>query len=60
MCVRYIGTKCQSQKVALSAPKKINCRKYTPRHKTKTKESNGDYYIWSVYIYKDLIEMLTK
>ena len=29
MCVRYMRTKCLSQKVALSAPKKINHRKST-------------------------------
>ena len=37
MCVRYIETKCYSQKVALSASKKIIQRNYTRLYKKDTK-----------------------
>ena len=37
MCTRYIGTKCYSQKVALSSLKKINWRKHTPLYEKDTK-----------------------
>ena len=48
-------TQSVSLKIALSAPKKINWRKYTPLYKKvkiKPKESNGDY--------SQEIEMATK